>query len=224
MRVDVEREVLIEVIFDPACPWCYVGKRRLDQALALRPFLLPRVRWWPFLLYPDQSETPQSRVPELIRLYGSEARARRARDTLIGAGRGAEIEFALDRIKVRPNSLYPHRVIRLAEAEQCASDMVEALFYGHFIEGLDIGSVDVLVKIAEQLGLDGTKVREHLSGADDIAEVQHEHARARKLGVNGVPSFVFNHVMAISGAQEPQVLARMLDVAVTFDATNPAYT
>lgn len=214
----MDSEIVIEVIFDPACPWCYVGKRRLEQALAMRPFLPWRIRWWPFLLYPEAAQTGVSRMPDLVGLGGTERRARRAKEALVGAGRGAAIPFALDRIGARANSVHAHRLVRLADEQGCSDDMVEALFCGHFVAGLDIGDLDVLVAIAEQVGLDRHEVRRHLMSNEDIAEVQREHARARRLGINGVPSFVFNGALAISGAQEPQVLARMLDVTATFDA------
>lgn len=212
----MDGEIVIEVIFDPACPWCYVGKRRLEQALAMRPFLPWRIRWWPFLLHPEAADSGPARLPDLVGLGGTERRARRAHEALVGAGRGAAIPFALDRIGARANSVHAHRLVRLAEDHGCSDDMVEALFCGHFVAGLDIADLDVLVAIAEQVGLDRHMVRNHLMSSDDVAEVQREHARARRLGINGVPSFVFNGALAISGAQEPQVLARMLDVTATF--------
>ncbi|MBK8907769.1 MAG: DsbA family oxidoreductase [Rhodospirillales bacterium] len=215
---DVGGDIVIEVIFDPACPWCYVGKRRLEQALAMRPFLPWRIRWWPFLLYPEPMDTGPTRMADLVGIGGPERRVRRAQEALVGAGRGAAIPFALDRIGARANSVHAHRLVRLADEHGCGDEMVEALFCGHFVEGLDIGDLDVLVAIAEQVGLDPEVVGRYLMSSEDIAEVQREHARARRLGINGVPSFVFNGALAISGAQEPQVLARMLDVTATFDA------
>jgi len=212
--------MLIEVIFDPGCPWCYIGKRRLEQALALRPHLNPRIGWWPFLLNPDMPPEGLDRSTYLVRKFGSEARVGRVFGAIADAGQSIEIDFAFDRIRRTPSTVDAHRLIRRADATGKGQAAVEALFFEHFVNGRNVGDTDVLVRVAKNLGLDADVTREYLESDEDVALIQDENARAHRLGVNGVPTFVFNGEMVISGAQEPRVLARMLDVAAMTDANS----
>lgn len=203
----------IEMIFDPCCPWCFIGKRQLNKALASRPGLTPTLRWWPFLLNPDLPPEGIDRGAHLTRKFGSEARVARLYSAIAEFGQSVEIDFAFDRIRRTPNTLNAHRLVRFADAHGKAEAAVEALFFNHFVRGRDIGDGDVLIAIGASLGLDANAVRTHLRSEADVAAVYEDNARAHRLGINGVPTFVFNGVFVISGAQEPAVLARMLDVA-----------
>ncbi len=203
----------IDVIFDTVCPWCYIGKKRLEQALSLRPDLEVSLTWRPFLLNPEMPPEGIDRTAYLVKKFGSETRVRRIYGAIGDAGQSVAIEFAFDRIERTPNSVESHRLVKFAGRHGRTDAIVEALFVNYFVQGHDIGDRDVLVRIAEQQGLDGANARQHLESRSDADDVIQENAQAHRLGVNGVPSFVFEGPMVISGAQEPQVLARMLDAA-----------
>ena len=203
----------IEIIFDTVCPWCYIGKRRLDQALALRPHLNVVTRWRPFLLNPELPHDGVDRTAYLVKKFGSETRVRRIYGAIGEAGQSVAIDFAFDRILKTPNSVDSHRLVKFAARHGRADAVVEALFVAYFIQGRDIGEMDALLDIAEETGLSRRDAARHLAGDTDVDAVAQDNARAHRLGVNGVPSFVFAGPMVISGAQEPQILARMLDAA-----------
>ena len=209
----------VQVIFDTICPWCFIGKRRFEMALALRPDIKVRFRWRPFLLNREMPREGIDRTAYLIRKFGSEARVRRIHGTIAETGQSVDIDFAFDRIDRTPNSVDSHRLVHFAERQAKAADVVERLFVEFFLTGRDIGQRDVLLSIAGDAGLDVKEVERYLETDEDIDFVYDENNRAHRLGVNGVPAFVFNDRMVIAGAQEPQVLARMLDAAaVTGDA------
>jgi predicted DsbA family dithiol-disulfide isomerase len=203
----------IDVFYDIVCPWCFIGKRRLFQALARRPGARPKVHWRAFLLNPHMPAEGIERDIYLIRKFGSESRIRRLQGALLEASQSVEIPFAFDRIRRTPNSVNAHRLAFFAAREDAADATVEALFRAYFLEGRDIGEIDVLAGIGAECGLDRDAVAAYLAGPDDIDRVNEENGRAHRLGVNGVPAFVFNRRFVISGAQDPQVLARMADAA-----------
>ena len=124
-----------------------------------------------------------------------------------------QIDFAFDRITKTPNSVNSHRLIRLAETAGNAGEVVEALFTAFFLNGLDIGEPDVLMDVGRSCGLDADTLSDYLVSDQDADDIHDQNAHAHRLGINGVPSYVFNDRMVISGAQEPQVLARLLDAA-----------
>ena len=207
------------MIFDTVCPWCYIGKRRMEQALALRPHVDIDLVWRPFLLNREIPADGIDRTAYLIRKFGSEARVRRIYGAIAQAGESVDIDFAFDRIDRTPNSIDSHRLIRYALLNGANPRIVETLFFEYFINGLDIGRQDVLQEIGARDGLDGAAIGAYLNSEEDIDFVYNENTRARRMGVNGVPAFVFNEKMVISGAQEPQILARMIDAAIaTADA------
>lgn len=203
----------IEVIFDPGCPWCYIGKRQLERALAARPAVEAHLRWWPFLLNPDLPPEGLDRTTYLIRKFGSEARVGRIHLAIADAGQSVEIDFAFDRIRRTPNTVNAHRLVRFAGMYGRADRAVEALFHNHFVRGRDIGDARVLVQIGEELGLDVRLLRTYLRSEADVTVIYGENARAHRLGINGVPAFVLDGAFVTCGAQDSSVLARMIDVA-----------
>ena len=208
----------VNVIIDTVCPWCYIGKRRFEQALALRPDLDVKLAWRAFLLNSEMPAGGIARNLYLTRKFGSEARVRRIYGAIEEAGQSVEINFAFDRIARTPNSVDSHRLIRFAERTGKADAMVETLFIEYFINGRDIGSRPVLLDFGHKLDLDVEGLRDYLDSEEGVRSIYDENSRAHRLGVNGVPSFVFNEKMVISGAQEPQVLASMIDAAIAGDA------
>jgi predicted DsbA family dithiol-disulfide isomerase len=204
----------VEVVFDLVCPWCHLGIRRLRRALQGRPELLAELLWRPFLLNPDLTPQGVPRQDYLVRKFGGEDRARRLHGTITDLGRVEGIEFRFDRIRRVPPSLDAHRLVRWAGRFGLATAMVEALFDAYFTEGQDIGEAAVLAGVAAQLGLDPLAARRFLTTGAETEAVHSDNLRAHRLGINGVPCFVIAGRHAIAGAQEPEVLERLLDVAL----------
>lgn len=207
------KAVSIDIVFDTICPWCYIGKRRLERALAQRPQLTFALRWRPFLLNPDMPAQGIDRRTYLERKFGGEHRLHRVLAAVSGAGRNEHIPFDLEAIRRTPSSVESHRMVRHAETQGLASDAVEALFQAFFTQGRDIGSVPELLAIGRRIGLESTALEAYLTDPRDQGAIHAENARAHRLGVSGVPSFLFNDNYAISGAQEPDIFLRLIDLA-----------
>jgi predicted DsbA family dithiol-disulfide isomerase len=203
----------VEVVHDLVCPWCYLGVRRLLRTLRRRPDLMVDLVWRPFLLNPDMPRGGMSRADYVIRKFGGEERARRLYGSIAELGRGEGVRFRFDRIRRTPSSVDAHRLVRWAAAFGRAVHAAEALFAAHFTEGQDIGDLRVLAAIAGSCGLDPASARLFLLGSDEVEAVHAENLRAHRLGINGVPCFVVSGRHAIAGAQEPEVIERLLDVA-----------
>jgi predicted DsbA family dithiol-disulfide isomerase len=204
----------IEVVFDLVCPWCFLGTRRLRRALRARPDILAEIQWRPFLLNPDIAREGVPRQDYLVRKFGGEERAKRLHGTIAELGRAEGVPFRFERIRRVPASLDAHRLVRLAAREGLADAMVDALFEAYFGEGADIGNYETLTAVGAALGLDPYAVRRHLATGAEADQVHADNLRAHRLGINGVPCFVVAGRNAIAGAQEPEVLERLLDVAL----------
>ena len=205
--------VRIDVISDVVCPWCYIGKRRLAQTLELfrgsagqTPKL--EVVWHPFQLNPQLPPQGITRSEYLARKFGSRAEDIYARVT--GVGRSVGIDFAFERIVRQPNTVPAHQLIGLAQLHGRQDEMMESLFRGYFLEGADLTQTDDLVELARRAGLEDEAARACLSDDAQRQAVLAEDEQARALGVSGVPFFIFDQRLAVSGAQEPQVLLRAL--------------
>jgi predicted DsbA family dithiol-disulfide isomerase len=205
--------VKIEFIFDTVCPWCYVGKRRFQRALSMRPGTRADIIWRPFLLNPDIPLEGIDRHAYLDRKFGGPARVQRVHGAVAAAGEAEGIEFAFDRITRAPNTLNSHRMIRFAAGLGNQADTVEALYRGYFCEGRDIGQISELVDIGTTAGLPAAALAAYLRSDADIAAVLNDNARAHRLGVNGVPCLMLDGTYAVAGAQEPDVLLRLIDIA-----------
>jgi predicted DsbA family dithiol-disulfide isomerase len=203
----------VEVVFDLVCPWCFLGVRRLARTLRHRPDLLVEITWRPFLLNPDMPRAGMARPEYVVRKFGGEDRARRLYSSVAEIGRAEGVLFRFDRIRRTPSSVNAHRLVRFAGRYGAADDMVEALFCAHFTDGLDIGDIGMLVAIAGACGLDPAEARLFLTSEQEIESIHAENLRSHRLGINGVPCFVVAGRHAIAGAQEPEVIERLLDVA-----------
>jgi len=204
----------IEVVFDLVCPWCYLGTRRLRRALLARPEIAVDVVWRPFLLNPDIPPAGVARQEYMVRKFGGEERARRLHASIAELGRAEGVLFRFDRIRRIPASLDAHRMVRLAAREDLAGAMVETLFHAYFAEGADIGHPDVLMRLAERVGIEPMMAFRYIASGAEADAVHAENLRAHRLGINGVPCFVVAGRHAIAGAQEPEVIERLLDVAL----------
>jgi len=202
----------IDIVADLACPWCFIAKRRLERAMAMRPSLRVARVWRPFQLNPD---LPPDGLPrDLYRqLKFAAGRSARTHAAIVAAGASEGIDFAFDRICRVPNTLNAHRLIRLGVAEGCSDAVVEALFRGYFIDGLDIGDIAALAAIAATAGLDETATRTHLAGSSGAAEVLAEERRARWIGIDAVPCFIIAGDYALAGAQDPEMFLPLFDLA-----------
>jgi predicted DsbA family dithiol-disulfide isomerase len=195
----------IDVVSDVICPWCFLGKRRLDKAVSALNGTAVDIRWRPFLL---DGSIPKEGLPRKLYLE----RKFPGRDLsqlhapLIAAGRLDGIDYRFDRITVTPNTLDAHRLIRWAHASGKQHDMAERLFTLYWIEGADVGRHDVLIKAAVDLGLDGTLVAQLLSSEADLDPVLEEVRAAAEMGITGVPTFIVAGRYAVVGAQPPEVL------------------
>ncbi|MBF0355483.1 MAG: DsbA family oxidoreductase [Alphaproteobacteria bacterium] len=211
----------IDVIFDTICPWCYVGKRRLERALAQRPLVRADIRWRPFLLNPEMPKQGLDRKLYLESKFGSPHRIRQMYAAVTAAGASEGIDFCFDHIVRTPDSLPSHRLIRLAGRLGLAQQAVEAVFSAYFTQGLDIGETDVLHGIAAKLGISRNDVEGTFEDVSDGSQIVSENTRAHRLGINGVPSYVFNDSYALAGAQESDIFLRLIDLARETEAEAP---
>ncbi len=203
----------IEIVHDLVCPWCYLGTRRLLRTLRRRPDLLIDLTWRPFLLNPDMPRLGMARSDYVVRKFGGEDRARRLYGSIAEIGRSEGLLFRFDRVRRTPSSVDAHRLVRWASRFGRADEVVEALFAAHFADGRDIGDGAVLAAVATSCGLDAANAWAMLQSDAELDAVHADNLRAHRLGINGVPCFVIGGRHAISGAQEPEVIERLLDVA-----------
>ncbi|MCK5167862.1 MAG: DsbA family oxidoreductase [Rhodospirillaceae bacterium] len=206
----------IDAYFDPICPWCYIGKRRMEQALALRPNIKTIINWRPFLLNPDMPQQGMKRDVYLLSKFGSEARVRRLLGALEEFGQSEEIEFQFDGINQTPSTIDAHRLARFAAINndaETADRVVDLLFHAFFNQGLNIGDFDVLLDIGINAGIEKNMVEDALDGKIESGWVVEENAKAHRLGINGVPCYIIDNRFALQGAQQPMVMAKLFDSA-----------
>lgn len=200
----------IDLVSDVVCPWCYLGKARLELAIAeVQDEVGIDVNWRPYQLNPDIPAEGVDHHKYLAEKLGGEDAVKQAHDRLRELGREVGINFAFEAIKIGPNTLDAHRLIHWAmvEGREIQDKVATALFKANFEEGKNVGNHAVLLDIAEQSGL-GRKVIENLLGTDaDKDTVQAEITAAKDMGVTGVPFFIIDQQYAVSGAQTPDVLA-----------------
>ena len=212
------RSLTIDVISDVVCPWCYIGRRRLGAALEIinerEPDVRPLVSWHPFQLNPDLAREGIARIDYLVAKFGGGRRSAEIYDRVRAVGKSVGIDFAFDRIARQPNSLDAHRLVSWAQARGDGEDVVERLFRAFFVEGRFIGDRDVLAAIAGEAGLSEAAARTHLATDEGIETVSAMDRRVRELGVNGVPFFIFGGRVAVSGAQEAEVLVDAMAEAI----------
>jgi predicted DsbA family dithiol-disulfide isomerase len=200
-------------IFSDTIPWCYVGKRRLERALKTRPQHDIAIAWRAFQLNPTMPPEGMDRRNYIESKFGSPERARRIHEAVATAGAGEGIAFAFDRIKRTPNTVLSHRLLRFSHRYERQSAVLDGLFRAYFEEGLDTSDLEVLRAIAAAAGLPEDEVNHFLQGAEEREMVLAEDQLARRQGINGVPCFIFNGRFALSGAQEPEALFQLFDLA-----------
>jgi predicted DsbA family dithiol-disulfide isomerase len=220
----MESALNIEIISDVVCPWCYIGKRQIEAALALyaeqNPGAdRPSVTWRPFQLNPQLPVDGMSRQDYVVQKFGA-ARAKDVYARVTGVGAEYGIAFAFDRIARQPNTVAAHSLIALAGALGTPADglqdrVKEAFLHAYFLDGIDLTKAENLVEIAAAAGLDRARAEQCLADPQSRQAVEQEDRRARAIGVEGVPFFIFNGKFAVSGAQGPQALLDAMRQAET---------
>lgn len=201
--------MLVEIYSDVVCPWCYVGKRRLERAMQqVGNTVKAHVAWRPFQLNPTMPKDGMDRTTYLEAKFGSLDTFKEMEQRLLGAGRAEQIAFAFQKIARTPNTFLAHRLIWYAGIQGRQDAVVESLFKGYFEEGLDIGSSSALVALADRAGL---KTDQFLVDDEGITEVKAEESVGHKLGIRGVPYFVFDKAHAISGAQPVEAFVSAIE-------------
>ena len=199
----------IDVVSDVVCPWCYLGKRKLDAAMKQVEAFAYDVRWRPFQLDPTIPPEGIARSEYMSRKFGPEKIAA-IHARLEEAGQEEGLAFAFDKITRSPNTLDAHRLIRWAQSSGKQSEIVERLFSLYFVEGQDIGDRQVLIELARQTGLDADLVARLFVEGVDIIPVQEEISTAARMGISGVPFFIFAGKYAVSGAQPVDALVGVI--------------
>jgi len=197
----------IDVFSDVVCPWCFIGKRRLEKAILLAPEVPVLVNWRPYFLNPWVPREGMSRSDYLTTKFGSVDRYTSIAQRVAQAARTEGLTYAADKIARQPNTLDCHRLIRWAGESGAAARMEERLMELYFTEGADLSDRAVLVQAAVDCGMDGDRVGNLLASDNDIEQVEAEVNAAKNAGIDGVPCFIFGGVFAVSGAQSPDYLA-----------------
>ncbi len=199
----------IDVVSDVMCPWCYIGQKRLEKAMATLPKVPVEIRWRPFQLDPTLPAGGKDRKTYLSEKFGGEEQAQSIYANIKTAGNAEDIEFDFEAIAVSPNTLDAHRLIRWAGAlgYDVQDKVVRRLFALFFEQGINIGQHTVLIDVARDCGMDASIVESLLVTDADVEAVKSEIATANRMGINGVPCFVIDNKYAVMGAQDPGALA-----------------
>jgi predicted DsbA family dithiol-disulfide isomerase len=216
-------ELTIDVISDVVCPWCFIGKRRLEKAIALKPEINVTVRYRPFFLNSWVPREGISREEYLTKKFGSVANYMQNAPRVVAAAAGEGLVYNIDAIKRQPNTIDCHRLIRWAgESGGDVARMKQRLMDLYFTEGGDLTDREVLVAAAQACGMDAGKVRQRLATDEDVDVVSDEAASFERAGIDSVPCFILGGIYAVSGAQEPEVLAEYMERAVAERAKREA--
>jgi predicted DsbA family dithiol-disulfide isomerase len=215
-------QMRIDIYSDTVCPWCFLGKRRFELALGMRPRYAPRVTWRPFELNPDLPREGVERSGYLAAKIGDAARLAAMEQTLVRHGEAVGIQFRFDLIKLIPNTRCSHLLIAHAARRGLQAQIKDRVMQAYFQEGTDIGDVEELVRLGVEGGLPARETRSALvlrEGQDGVVAAERH---ASVLGITGVPTFIFDGQYTISGAQEPDVLAQIFDQVTEFAAAREA--
>ena len=209
--MSANQPVRIDVVSDVVCPWCFIGKHRLEAALKLKPGIPVEVHWRPYFLNDWIPREGISREEYLTTKFGSVERYKAIAQRVGAAATAEGLVYAADKMKRQPNTLDCHRLIRWADEKGKAGEMKQKLMDLYFTQGADLTDRDTLVKAAADVGLDADTVRSDLASDKDVAAVEQEAQSAKESGIEGVPCFIFGGKFAVSGAQAPEHLAEAIE-------------
>jgi predicted DsbA family dithiol-disulfide isomerase len=205
-----DKTVTLDIISDPICPWCYIGKTQLDSALASvenNPFV---IQWHPFQLNPDMPRDGMNRRDYLEGKFGGKEGAVRAYAPVVERAEAVGLSINFEAMQRTPNTLDAHRLIHWAGIEQKQTEAVDALFRAYFVEGRDIGNADVLGDIADDIGMDASVVLKLLASDADTDDIRKRDSHSREMGVNSVPTFIVAGQHAVPGAQPPELWHKVI--------------
>jgi predicted DsbA family dithiol-disulfide isomerase len=211
---DTPEPLVIDVVSDVVCPWCFIGKRRLEKAIASRPDIAVAVRFRPYFLNDWVPREGISRTEYLTTKFGSVDRYNANAQRIVGVAASEGLTYVPDKIKRQPNTTDCHRLIYWAEESGTAPRMKQRLMDLYFTEGADLTDRETLVNAAADCGLDASRVRELLAAETDVDTVTQAAESAKQAGIEGVPMFIFGGMLAVSGAQSPEYLVSAMERAV----------
>ena len=203
--------VKLDIISDPICPWCYIGKAALDRALADVPDHPFTIEWHPFQLNPDMPPEGADRRAYMEAKFGGREGALKAYAPVVERAEAEGLTLNLDRIERTPNTLNAHRLIHWAGIEGRQTAAVSALFRAYFVDGRDIGDTEVLTDIADSLEMDAAVVGKLFASDADLDDIRARDAHSREMGVTGVPTFIVAQRHAVPGAQPAETWARVIE-------------
>ena len=218
LETDMSEPLRVDVVFDFVCPWCYIGKRRLEAALkvwtAEHPDApRPIVRWLPFQLNPEIPAGGIPRSEHIERKHGPSGRSSEKQEYVADLAKGLGLAFELDRITVQPNTLDAHRLSGCAQRRGWQDEMVETLFRAFFMQGISLNDHEALAGLAASVGFDWAQVAAYLASPTDVHAVERLELEARDADIDIVPFFVFNGKVTVAGAHEAHVLLAAMDQA-----------
>jgi predicted DsbA family dithiol-disulfide isomerase len=205
----------IDVVSDVVCPWCFIGKSRLEKALALKPEIQVEVRYHPYFLNPWVPREGISRQEYLTTKFGSPERYQSIAGRVADAAAAEGLTYAVGKMTRQPNTLDCHRLILWAQSSGRAPQMKQRLMDLYFTEGADLSDREVLVNAAAGIGLDARQTREMLDSDADVERVESEANSAKDAGIDGVPTYILGGVAAVTGAQSPEMLANAIEQVAT---------
>ncbi|NDR58174.1 DsbA family oxidoreductase [Aliiruegeria sabulilitoris] len=203
--------IKLDILSDPICPWCYIGKTLLFSALEQRPDHGFEIEWHPFQLNPDMPKAGMDRREYLETKFGGKQQAVEVYSRIAEAAESAGLKIDFAAIQRTPNTLDAHRLIHWAGLEGRQTEVVQSLFDAYFLQGRDIGDRDVLADLADSAGLDAAVIRRLLDGDADAEDIRARDANARERGVTGVPTFIIANQHVVPGAQQPDLWIRLVD-------------
>ena len=214
--------VKLDILSDPICPWCYIGKTHLDKALAAVPDHPFVIEWHPFQLNPDMPDAGMDRREYLERKFGGKEGAVRAYAPVVEHAENAGLKIDFEGMKRTPNTLDAHRLIHWAGIEGKQNDVVDGLFDAYFVQARDIGDPEVLADIADGAGMDAAVVMKLLKSDADREDMSKRDTHSREMGVSSVPTFIVANQHAVPGAQPPEMWAKVIGEIMSQLEASPA--
>ena len=211
--------IQIDLFSDVICPWCFIGKRRLERALKIRSNPRVDINWRAFQLNPDMPKNGIAREQYIEAKFGGPERAQGIYDNIRRVGETEGLEFRFDKIKRTPNTILAHRLISWSKHLKISDLVVESLFKAYFFEGLDIGSIETLIELLEELEINTEAFKSYIKTDNGLDEVSNETRFAYEHGITGVPCFIFDKKYSVSGAQEPEAFFPLFDLNINEDDT-----
>lgn len=214
--------VKLDILSDPICPWCYIGKTHLDKALANMPEHPFVIEWHPFQLNPDMPDAGMDRREYLERKFGGKDGAVRAYAPVVEHAENAGLKIDFEGMKRTPNTLDAHRLIHWAGIEGKQNAVVDALFDAYFVQARDIGDPEVLSDIADSAGMDAAVVMKLLKSDADREDIRNRDTHSREMGVSSVPTYIVANQHAVPGAQPPEMWTKVIAEIMSQLEASPA--